>query len=96
MFVRQRPTTPFGQGFAFRQLHTKQLIDEWTRAERIRESDEAGGDLQIEKVRWRLAGPAPTQPNFLAAGMDHDKVRRVEREVPEGIDRSDRQRVDQK
>src|SRR5207302_5852358 len=95
LLLRERPTTPFRERLALDHLHAQKLTDQRGMAERVRQTDEACGKLQIKKIAWRPACAQMAQTHLLTAGMDNHQVGRIHHDVPKGIEGSDGGRVDQ-
>ena len=53
-------------------------------------------DLQIEQVSRLLSGPELAQAHFLAARVDHHQGRGIHDQLPESVERTGGERVDEK
>src|SRR5438094_5002668 len=64
-------------------------------AERIGQAHQPGGNLQIEEVARSPAAPKMAEAHLLPARVDDDHVGGIDDDVPKGVERSRRHRVDQ-
>jgi hypothetical protein len=71
---RERSVAPLRAGLRLGELDAEKLTDQAGVPQRVRETDQPGGDLEVEEVARGPAGPEAAQAHFFPAGVDHDLV----------------------
>ena len=61
----------------------------------VHKADHSRDDLQVEKAARCTASLKMAEPYFLAAGMNDDAIGRIDHDLPEAIERTCCQRIDQ-
>ena len=79
----ERPMPPVGARLAAGQADPQHLPDQVHQRQRVTETDQARGDLDVEHPAGKRPGPQQADPQIFTRRMHHDLDRRVEDHVPE-------------